>query len=510
MRTYIRVTFFLLLQCISGYGQNAIDKTFLALKGYNLEEANIYADNIKDLEIRNLFFKQISYFYSGKIESQMGEQKLTKKLSSKELISKQILISDLLYLEKDTKNNDLIFSGYFKSLNAAETIKDTLLITESLRKINTYMLYRARDTIATKEFLTRYEAYTNWSQLDDFWHSYLSIGYTYMMTEDYVEKVNHQEINRLFENSFLTAKGNDFLTATIFQMREIYFAHWLKNYEMANVQNLKASQIYKSIPFWFAQTKVKGLEYNRHINFHKNGSHKKAITFFKKDLNRDKEPFLIMRTHEWLYKCYYGLKKHDSALYHFQQMEKLARLMKQADNAAAIRKLNAKYNFDIMKNELELLEKENIKLENNFLAILPIFGITSLVLVIIFFLYKRHRKKGLVLEKEKHQTLQKLDELKSIVIKNHVVLKDKTKIYISDLIYIKSDDHYLKIFLSDNKSHLVRGKLKQIREELPPNFIQCHRSYIVNANFIKQINREELILINNTSIPLSRSYRDNF
>lgn len=112
-----------------------------------------------------------------------------------------------------------------------------------------------------------------------------------------------------------------------------------------------------------------------------------------------------------------------------------------------------------------------------------------------------------VLEIEKKETTQEIENLKRLVIKNHIVLKDKTKVYISDLVFVKSEDHYLNLYLSNGKSHLVRGKLSDIKEELPPNFIQCHRSYIVNSNFIKQMNSTSISLMNRESVPISRSYK---
>ncbi|MBA4746867.1 MAG: LytTR family transcriptional regulator DNA-binding domain-containing protein [Muricauda sp.] len=112
------------------------------------------------------------------------------------------------------------------------------------------------------------------------------------------------------------------------------------------------------------------------------------------------------------------------------------------------------------------------------------------------------------LEIDQRESSKKIDELKRIVIKNHIVLKDKARVYISDLMYIKADDHYLNIFTSDGKNHYVRGKLHQIKEELPPNFIQCHRSYLVNINFIKQRSYNSLTLMEKTSIPVSRSFKN--
>ena len=108
---------------------------------------------------------------------------------------------------------------------------------------------------------------------------------------------------------------------------------------------------------------------------------------------------------------------------------------------------------------------------------------------------------------EKIQSKRKIEELKKIVEKDHIILKDRTKVYISDLIYIKADDHYLKLFLVNGKEHFVRGKLSQIKQELPTNFRQSHRSYIVNVNFIKQVNSDYIVLINKGEVPLSRTYK---
>ncbi|MCL6265072.1 LytTR family transcriptional regulator DNA-binding domain-containing protein [Flagellimonas myxillae] len=115
-----------------------------------------------------------------------------------------------------------------------------------------------------------------------------------------------------------------------------------------------------------------------------------------------------------------------------------------------------------------------------------------------------------ILEKENQESIKRIDELKKIVVKNHIVLKDKTKVYISELVFIKADDHYLNLFLSNGKNHFVRGKLKSIKQELPPNFVQSHRSYIVNSNFIKQTNSDGLLMITNQLVPLSRSFKQGF
>lgn len=114
------------------------------------------------------------------------------------------------------------------------------------------------------------------------------------------------------------------------------------------------------------------------------------------------------------------------------------------------------------------------------------------------------------LQMENDNSIDQLNKLKLIVSKDHIVLKDKSKVFLSELVYIKSDDHYINIFSLDGKKQFVRGKLSQVKLELPPNFIQSHRSYIVNSNFIKQTSYSTIILKNGTRIPISRTYSKAF
>jgi len=211
-----------------------------------------------------------------------------------------------------------------------------------------------------------------------------------------------------------------------------------------------------------------------------------------------------------LAKAYEKLNLPDSAYYYLDQNRMLRNKLNQTYHAAKVRAYHIDKETDAKDETITKLDKEKSLFQKGFYSLLPFLGLITIVAVITYFLYKRYKNRSTTLESEKSETLQKLDELKNIVIKNHLILKDKTKIYISDLMYIKSDDHYLNIYTSDEKSHFVRGKLRKIREELPPNFIQCHRSYIVNRNFVKRINSSSLVLIDKTEIPLSRSYRDEF
>ncbi|PIA79197.1 hypothetical protein BFR04_06665 [Gaetbulibacter sp. 4G1] len=484
----------------------------MALRSYDLKKANNAIDNIENPQIKLLFSNQVKYYKKGELDFLRLDTILNRDISKKSLATLNILEADYYYLKKEIIKNKYIFKKYFSALEIANELKDTLLITEVLRKLNSHLLYRSRDTLSTKAFLKEYKKFSKVSETDSYWYNYISIGYMYMLTENNFNSEDKTQIKKLFNNIYANSiiKEQPLLLAKLHQIYGIYLSHWLKDYEKANKFNMKAYGVYKRSPIWFAQKGLKGLEYNTNINYYKNKEYRKAIPFFIKDLNRDKEPILLMYTNEWLFKCYEGLKQYDSAHYYFKKMVEVKEQMKQTENAINIRKFSDKYNFEKKEQELAQLGKENSSLEKKIFTILPILGIISLILIFIFYLYKRYKKKSNILEEEQSETLQKLDELKSIVIKNHIVLKDKTKVYISDLMYVKSDDHYLEVVTQNDKKHTVRGKLSQIKEELPPNFIQCHRSYIVNSNFIKQVNATSLVLINKEQIPLSRSYKNKF
>ena len=81
------------------------------------------------------------------------------------------------------------------------------------------------------------------------------------------------------------------------------------------------------------------------------------------------------------------------------------------------------------------------------------------------------------------------------MIEDYVILKNNKKIYLNELAYIKSEDHYLE-FYTQSKKEMVRGTISEILEQLPPNFEQSHRSYIINKNYIETKNSSEIVLKN--------------
>lgn len=79
----------------------------------------------------------------------------------------------------------------------------------------------------------------------------------------------------------------------------------------------------------------------------------------------------------------------------------------------------------------------------------------------------------------------------------------------SEILCIEADHIYVNVVLKDEKIIIVRESLKNILLKLPDDiFKQCHRSYIINSNFIKSWDTSELTLVNGKKIPISRGYKD--
>ena len=82
--------------------------------------------------------------------------------------------------------------------------------------------------------------------------------------------------------------------------------------------------------------------------------------------------------------------------------------------------------------------------------------------------------------------------------------KEICKIPIKDIVYIESFGRIVEIHLINNVKKPFYNKISNIIDLLPNNFIRTHKSYIVNLNKVKNYNKKEITMDNNTIIPISR------
>jgi DNA-binding LytR/AlgR family response regulator len=117
----------------------------------------------------------------------------------------------------------------------------------------------------------------------------------------------------------------------------------------------------------------------------------------------------------------------------------------------------------------------------------------------------------------KVKTLMDLKTIRSGQVKNvpdHLFVKSDYKllrIELSDIKYIESMHEYIRIHLENDKPVMTLISLKSIEEQLPADkFMRVHRSFIVNLEKIKIIERNRIVFDNSVYIPVGDQYKDAF
>ena len=92
---------------------------------------------------------------------------------------------------------------------------------------------------------------------------------------------------------------------------------------------------------------------------------------------------------------------------------------------------------------------------------------------------------------------------------SHRVNGQMTDILLSDIIYIESLGNYMKLYSSrHNLPMIIYGSLASISVEIDcTDFLQVHRSYIVNVSKITSVTFKSLTMCNNEIIPVGRKYQ---
>ncbi|MFD2567880.1 LytR/AlgR family response regulator transcription factor [Pseudotenacibaculum haliotis] len=93
-------------------------------------------------------------------------------------------------------------------------------------------------------------------------------------------------------------------------------------------------------------------------------------------------------------------------------------------------------------------------------------------------------------------------------------VKDRNKlikIRLEEILWVEVEDKYCMIHTKDRKFTL-RQSLKDLAKKLDASiFVQTHRSYIVNASEIEDIDLSLFVVrINGTEVPLGRAHKDEF
>lgn len=112
-------------------------------------------------------------------------------------------------------------------------------------------------------------------------------------------------------------------------------------------------------------------------------------------------------------------------------------------------------------------------------------------------------------------TLEKLSACMDVVLKSiqneNYILRNRDTIEAipyTNIIYILSSKHHMELVTTNvTYRHLI--SIKNIIKILPIQFVQCHRTVIININHIKKLVGYSVIMSNNTCLPVSNTYIQN-
>jgi two-component system LytT family response regulator len=98
--------------------------------------------------------------------------------------------------------------------------------------------------------------------------------------------------------------------------------------------------------------------------------------------------------------------------------------------------------------------------------------------------------------------------------KDFLFIKSEHKIIrinFHDVRYIQGMSEYVKIYLDSGKPIMSLLSLKSLEAQLPEKmFMRVHKSYIVNLQKIKIIERNEIVNDDGSTIPVSQQYKEKF
>lgn len=80
------------------------------------------------------------------------------------------------------------------------------------------------------------------------------------------------------------------------------------------------------------------------------------------------------------------------------------------------------------------------------------------------------------------------------------------KLDMGDILFLESRNKQVLVHCRDEVV-VVSGKLSALLDELPPSFVQTHKSYVVNLDHIASMNRTSMEATTGKAIPTSRQFR---
>lgn len=108
-----------------------------------------------------------------------------------------------------------------------------------------------------------------------------------------------------------------------------------------------------------------------------------------------------------------------------------------------------------------------------------------------------------------------IDELRSKTFVDRLALKLGGRLHfvaVADIAWMEAAGNYIRVYVN-NQQFLLRETMKKLEQRLnPEQFVRIHRSTMVNLSFVQALEPTfhgdfRVLLVDGTSLPLSRKYR---
>jgi len=107
-----------------------------------------------------------------------------------------------------------------------------------------------------------------------------------------------------------------------------------------------------------------------------------------------------------------------------------------------------------------------------------------------------------ILERYLEKAIEQKSEVKYLILSRQ---SGKISLNQNEIIHIESHNHKA-IVCTDTEQYVVYEKLGDLIKRLSKDFVQCHKSFVVNLNWVKKLEGKTLTLRNEREIPISRTF----
>jgi len=111
-----------------------------------------------------------------------------------------------------------------------------------------------------------------------------------------------------------------------------------------------------------------------------------------------------------------------------------------------------------------------------------------------------------------NRTVERYSARDELDLTEHIMVRANKKNYrinFNEILYLEAQGDYVR-FVTNNKSLMVHGTLKEFISEIPENkFVRIHKSYVISLSKVEYTEGNK-VKVGESKLPVSLSYKDEF